>query len=91
MRVEAGVAFFEGDLVLDNATRLLAEAESALSEGATVFDLSLASNVDSSALSLMLSLRRQVARMPAGTLVDFRAVPESLTSLAKLYGITDQL
>lgn len=86
MRVEAGVAAFEGDLVLDNATRLLAEAEAALAEGATVFDLSRVGNMDSSALSLMLSLRRRAAGKP----LEFRAVPESLGSLAALYGIADQ-
>ena len=87
MRVEAGVAAFEGDLVLDNATRLLAEAESALAAGATVFDLSRVGHMDSSALSLMLSLRRRAGGKP----VEFRAVPESLSSLAKLYGIADQI
>jgi phospholipid transport system transporter-binding protein len=87
MRVEAGVAAFEGDLILDNATRFLAEAEAVLGEGVTVFDLSRVGNMDSSALSLMLSLRRRAAGNP----IEFRAVPESLTSLAKLYGIADQL
>lgn len=87
MRVEAGVAEFEGDLVLDNATRLLEEADAALREGATVFDLSRVSNLDSSALSLMLSLRRRATGKP----LEFRSVPESLISLANLYGIADQL
>lgn len=87
MRVETGVAAFEGDLVLDNATRLLAEAEAALDEGAAVFDLSRVGNMDSSALSLMLSLRRRAGNKP----IQFRAVPESLVSLATLYGIADQL
>jgi phospholipid transport system transporter-binding protein len=86
MRVQDGVAAFEGDLVLDNANRLLAEAEAALAEGATVFDLSGVGHLDSSALSLMLSLRRHAVAKP----IEFRAVPESLISLAKLYGISDQ-
>ena len=87
MRVESGVALFEGDLVLDRATRLLAEAEAALAAGATVFDLSRVGHMDSSALSLMLSLRRRAA----GKAIEFRAVPESLSSMAKLYGIAEQL
>jgi phospholipid transport system transporter-binding protein len=87
MRVEAGVAIFEGDLVLDNATRLLAEAEAALAAGAQVFDFSQVGNKDSSALSLMLSLRRRTGGKP----IEFRGVPESLASLAKLYGIADQI
>ena len=87
MRVEAGVAAFEGDLTLDNATRLLEEAEGALGEGARIFDLSRVRNMDSSALSLMLSLRRRAG----GNAIEFRAVPESLLSLASLYGISDQI
>ncbi len=87
MRVEAGVAAFEGDLTLDHATRLLAEAEAALGQGAAVFDLSGVGQMDSSALSLMLSLRRRAGPRR----IEFRAVPESLSSLAKLYGIADQL
>ncbi len=87
MRVEAGVAAVEGDLILDNATRLLAEAEAALGEGVSVFDLSRVGNMDSSALSLMLSLRRRAAGKP----IEFHAIPESLTSLANLYGIADQI
>lgn len=87
MRVEAGVAVLEGDLFLENASRQLAEAEAAVGDGISVFDLSGVRNVDSSALSLMLSLRRRAAGKP----IEFRAVPESLASLAKLYGIADQL
>ncbi len=87
MRVEAGVASLEGDLILDNATRLLAEAESALQGGARVFDLSRVGNMDSSALSLILSLRRRAG----DGAIEFRSVPESLLSLANLYGIADQI
>lgn len=87
MRVDAGVAAFEGDLTLDNATRLLEEAEGALGEGARIFDLSQVGNMDSSALSLMLSLRRRAG----GNAIEFRSVPESLLSLASLYGISDQI
>ncbi len=87
MRVHEGVAAFEGDLVLDQASRLLAEAEAALALGARVFDFSGVGHMDSSALSLMLSLRRRAA----GGSIEFRSVPESLNSLAKLYGIADQL
>jgi phospholipid transport system transporter-binding protein len=91
MRVVDGVAAFEGDLVLENATRLLDEADAVLRSGASVFDLSGVKNVDSSALSLMLSLRRRAARSQSGQHIEFRGIPESLVSLAKLYGIADQI
>ncbi len=85
MRVEEGVAMLEGDLVLDNATRLLAECEAAIGTGVNVFDLSGVGRMDSSALSLLLALRRS----SDGKNVQFRHVPASLTSLAVLYGIAD--
>ena len=85
MRMEEGVAILEGDLVLDHATRLLAEGEAAIGAGSTIFDLSGVGRMDSSALSLLLALRR---RADAKSL-QFCNVPESLTSLARLYGIAD--
>ncbi len=87
MLVEGGVARLDGDLVLDNATRLLAEAEGAVGEGATVFDLSGVSQMDSSAISLLLSLRRYTNGL--GQTLEFRNIPPSLLSLAKLYGIAE--
>ena len=90
MRVEAGVALLEGDLVLDNATRLLAEGEAAINAGSVVFDLSGVGRMDSSALSLLLALRRRFGEKTGATTLQFRNLPESLTSLARLYGIADQ-
>lgn len=86
MRAEAGVAMLEGDLVLNNATRLLSAGEAAIGAGSTVFDLSGVGRMDSSALSLLLALRRRAA----GKTLQFRNLPESLSSLARLYGIADQ-
>ncbi len=84
--VNAGIAMLEGDLVLDNATHLLAAGEAAIGAGSTVFDLAGVGQMDSSALSLLLALRRRAD----GKNLQFRNVPESLSSLARLYGIADQ-
>lgn len=91
MRVEAGVAMVKGDLLLDQVTRVLAEAEAAISAGAGTLDLSGVGRMDSSALSLLLALKRSSRqRQSAGEPpLQFRNVPESLTSLAVLYGIAD--
>ncbi len=87
MRVEQGVAHLEGDIVLDRARQLLAEAEAALGAGARVFDLTAVGHVDSSALSLLLALRRRAGSDG----VRFDNVPDSLTALARLYGIAELL
>ncbi len=89
MRVESGIAWVEGDLILDNATRMLAAGEQAILAGSTVFDLSGVGKLDSSALSLLLALRRSGNQSAADKTLQFRNVPDSLTSLARLYGIAD--
>lgn len=89
MRVEAGVALLEGDLTLGTASDWLAQTEAALKQGLVTFDLEGVGQLDSSALSLLLSLRRRAEK--AGSSIEFRHIPESLTSLAKLYGVADQI
>ncbi len=89
LRVEDGVALFDGDLNLTNASEWLEQGEAALKEGVTVFDLGGLGHLDSSALSLMLSLRRRA--QAAGSQIEFRHTPESLASLADLYGVTEQI
>lgn len=87
--VEGGVARCEGELNLVNASQWLVQGEAALKDGVTVFDLAEIGQFDSSALSLMLSLRRRA--QAAGSAIEFRNAPESLASLAELYGVTDQI
>lgn len=89
LRVEGGVARCEGELNLANASQWLAQGEAALKDGVTVFDLAQIGQLDSSALSLMLSLRRRA--QATGAAIEFRNAPESITSLADLYGVTDQI
>ncbi len=89
IRIEDGVAHLDGDLTLANVSQWLTAGESALREGALTFDLARIGQLDSSALSLMLSLRRRA--QAAGSAVAFRHIPESLASLAKLYGVDDQI
>ena len=89
LRVEAGVAVLDGDLTLANASQWLAEGEAALTQGVATFDLAGLGQLDSSALSLMLSLRRRAEA--SGSSIEFRNLPDSLISLAKLYGVDDQI
>lgn len=87
MRIEDGVAYPEGPLTLKEASGALQDGRQALAQGASVFDLARVTKVDSSALSLMLSWQRE-AQARAGS-VGFRNVPDSVHSLARLYGLAD--
>jgi phospholipid transport system transporter-binding protein len=87
--VESGVASLDGDLNLATAGQYLVEGEAALAQGTSVFDLAGVGDLDSSALSLLLSLRRRAQSL--GTTIEFRNLPDSLASLAALYGVADQI
>lgn len=89
MRVEADVAYPEGALTLNEASLSLLEGEQAMAEGATAFDLAAVTQVDSSAISLLLSWRREAQRLSKP--LDFRNIPESLHSLIRLYGLDELL
>jgi phospholipid transport system transporter-binding protein len=87
MRVADGCAYPEGALTLAEARAALAEGVEALAQGAGAFDLAGVTQVDSSALSLLLSWRR--AAQAQSRPLAYRNVPDSLLSLAALYGLTD--
>lgn len=87
MRIEDIVAYPEGALTLNEARQSLLDGEQALAQGVTVFDLIQVTQVDSSALSLIMSWQRkaQASSRP----LSFRNIPDSLHSLARLYGLAD--
>lgn len=85
MRREGELLLLEGELTLDHASRLLKQGSDEIANGVRVVDLTHAGKVDSSALSLMLAWRRRARA--AGFTLEYRNVPESLLSLAKLYGV----
>ncbi len=85
MRRDGQVLILEDDLTLEHARRLLGMGSEAIAQGVTEIDFARAGKVDSSALSLMLAWRRRA--QAAGTRLGFRNVPDSLMSLAKLYGV----
>lgn len=87
MRVADGCAYPEGALTLAEAPLALAEGVEALAQGVAAFDLSAVTQVDSAALSLLLSWRR--AAQAESRPLAYRNVPDSLLSLAALYGLTD--
>lgn len=85
MRREGQVLILESELTLEHALRLLTQGSDEIANGAQVVDFAHAGKVDSSALSLMLAWRRRARA--AGQSLEFRNVPDSLMSLANLYGV----
>ena len=94
-QVQPGVTL-QGDILALNGPMTLAYARGleiagaeTLQGGAVIVDLAAASEIDSSALAVLFSWQRiQLER--AGSL-SVRAAPEALLSLAKVYGVDDQL
>ena len=79
-----------GALNLENVVAVLEESARALpSAGRVVIDLSGVTEVDSSAVSLLLELRRSALRQNRP--IEFVNLPQNLQSLAELYGVSDLL
>lgn len=79
------IYLIEGTITLDNVLAVLAAGDRLFKEPEVVVDFSEATEVDSSALSLMLEwTRRARAR---GAKITFANLGESISSLIKLYGV----
>ena len=78
---EPSVVKLEGALTLETV-----DLGRALPAGDLVFDFTDVTRVDSSALALVLAWLRR-ARARGDSVVGLRAPPESLLSLARLYGL----
>ena len=80
---------FRGVLTFDDATSVLAAADLLPLPAAGVVDLSGLAHADSAALAVLLALRRRAAA--EGHSISFAAVPPTLDSLARVYGLEDIL
>ncbi|MDY0012637.1 MAG: STAS domain-containing protein [Rhodocyclaceae bacterium] len=87
IRITGNTLAVEGPMTVATARALLAEGQPG--EGAWVVDLSAVTHADSSGLAVLLDWLR-VSRRAGGSL-RFEAMPESLQSLARLYGIDAML
>jgi phospholipid transport system transporter-binding protein len=74
---------------MGNVTGLLADSTQLFRVADLVVDLSGVSDVDSSAVSLLLEWRR--VAQAAARRVEFVNIPPNLKSLADLYGVADLL
>jgi len=76
-----------GALTIANAAALCAAGKQQFGDGDMVVDLAAVTDVDSTALSLLFEWQREARRRGHG--ISFRNLPNSLKSLAALYGVAD--
>ena len=84
-----GRCVVRGPINLSNVVALLAQGNSRFTAPEVKVDLAGVTEVDSTAVSLLLEWRREAARN--GRRIEFENLPGNLTSLAKLYGVIDLL
>lgn len=86
---EANLCRLGGDVTLDTVPDLLEKIRPLVQSGIDTLDCTAINNVDSSALGLILACKREAAARQGGLKVT--GLPQSLVSLASLYGIAEQL
>jgi phospholipid transport system transporter-binding protein len=89
IKCEEGRCTVEGPVTMANVTGLLAQATHLFGVADVLVDLSGVTEVDSSAVSLLLEWRR--AAQAAARRIEFVNIPPNLKSLADLYGVADLL
>jgi phospholipid transport system transporter-binding protein len=86
---EGGRCAVRGPVTLEGVVALLAQGNGLFTASEVTVDLSGVTEVDSSALSLLLEWRREAGRNRRA--IHFRNLPANLKSLAGLYGVTELL
>jgi phospholipid transport system transporter-binding protein len=86
---EGGRCAVRGPITIDNVVALLAEGNGLFGAPQATVDLAAVTEVDSSALSLLLEWRREAGRN--GRSIRYLNLPANLKSLAELYGVTELL
>jgi phospholipid transport system transporter-binding protein len=84
---DKGRCTLKGAVNLENAVALREEGLRLFTEQETTLDLSGVTEVDSAAVSLLFEWRR--AALGANRRIRYVNLPDNLTSLAKLYGVTE--
>lgn len=91
MSAGSEVLKIEGSLTFANLPRILDETRDFASRSdlpdALAIDLSAISEVDSSAVALLLKWRREAKRL--GKRLEFINIPGNLAALAELYDVTE--
>jgi phospholipid transport system transporter-binding protein len=89
IRITGDCAEVSGPMTLSGATALLAEGEAAIAANASAFDLAAVTEMDSSCLAVVFGWTR--AANAAGKSLRLLNLPQSLLSLAAVYGVADLL
>lgn len=76
-----------GGILVDNAGALLKESAALEMSDGLQIDFSEVSDVDTAALSLLIEWQRRALAL--NRKIAFKKLPESLMSLAALYGVAD--
>jgi phospholipid transport system transporter-binding protein len=77
----------EGSITVDNVVSVAARGATLLDRDSLVVDLARVTEVDSSAVSLLLEWRREAARHDRQ--IRFANLPQNLQSLVRLYGVSE--
>ncbi len=83
-----GVASLQGPVTLETAAGLLAQLKPLIAANLKMVSFRQISEVDSAALGLILSCRREATSHGRDNL-KFIDLPENLTALAELYGVSE--
>jgi phospholipid transport system transporter-binding protein len=89
IRREGNVLKVDGPIHMANARALMGEGAALLSPEVASVDMDGVTEVDSAAVSLLLEWQRQMAKHKVT--LRFANLPESVKSLATLYGVTTLL
>jgi phospholipid transport system transporter-binding protein len=85
IRRETGRIVVSGPVTLDNVAAVLEEGRRHLEEGVRTVDLGEVTEMDSSLLAAMLAWLRAARRR--GRELAFANLPQSLSTIARLYGV----
>jgi phospholipid transport system transporter-binding protein len=86
---EGGRCTVQGPVNLEHAVALLERGNELFTAPQMTLDLAAVTEVDSTALSLLLEWRREAARN--GRSIRYLNLPANLRSLAELYGVAELL
>jgi phospholipid transport system transporter-binding protein len=89
IEVSAELAKVDCAMTLLSAKSLLEEGSKLIAGSVTAFDLAAVTEVDSSGLAVVFGWLREAQRL--GKTVRILNLPQSLSSLAEVYGVSDLL